>query len=136
MWVLALGGAFLAAAQACVFCRLPAHDLSSRLAWLCRQMEVHWKDCETSWNFSNFALALVLLSPAGGSTILYNCSTCKGFEVYCWPQKRCFPGSHDLQEAKILLLSVFGTILFLGVLSLVVEFHLLEAKSDLRRRRH
>ncbi|XP_036123527.1 transmembrane protein 95 isoform X1 [Molossus molossus] len=181
MWVLALGGAFLAAAQACVFCRLPAHDLSSRLAWLCRQMEVHWKDCETSWNFSNFALDEVsmnkvtekthrvlrvmeikksfsslplywqwlqktklpeytreaLCSPAcWGSTILYNCSTCKGFEVYCWPQKRCFPGSHDLQEAKILLLSVFGTILFLGVLSLVVEFHLLEAKSDLRRRRH
>lgn len=56
MWMLALGGAFLAAAQACVFCRLPAHDLSSRLAWLCRQMEVQWKDCETSWNFTNFAL--------------------------------------------------------------------------------
>ncbi|XP_036123529.1 transmembrane protein 95 isoform X2 [Molossus molossus] len=144
MWVLALGGAFLAAAQACVFCRLPAHDLSSRLAWLCRQMEVHWKDCETSWNFSNFALDEVsmnkvtekthrvlrvmeikksfsslplywqwlqktklpeytreaLCSPAcWGSTILYNCSTCKGFEVYCWPQKRCFPGSSGSQDS-------------------------------------
>ncbi|KAF6097769.1 transmembrane protein 95 [Phyllostomus discolor] len=184
MWMLVLGGAFLAAARACVFCRLPGRDLSGRLAWLCSQMEAQWKDCEASWNFSAFALdevsmnkvtekthrvlrvmeikksfsslplywqwlqktklpeytrealctpacSLVLLSPAGGSTILYNCSTCQGFEVHCWPQKRCFPGSHDLWEARILLLSVFGTVLFLGVLSLVVEFHLLEVKRDL-----
>ena len=39
--------------------------------------------------------ALVLLSPAGGSTILYNCSTCQGFEVHCWPLKRCFPGPYS-----------------------------------------
>lgn len=90
------------------------------------------------------AALLALLSPAGGSTILYNCSTCQGFEVYCWPRKRCFLrsllptsaspppkslsseapqhrwvwspgsplplgspiGSHDLWEARILLLFV------------------------------
>lgn len=103
--------------------------------------------------------ALVPLSPAGGSTTLYNCSTCEGFEVHCWPRKRCFPGpyshpwqhptlisellgspsfnacgpqdhalppgfpagSHDLWEARILLLSVSGTVLLLGFLSLSVE---------------
>ncbi|XP_036195720.1 transmembrane protein 95 [Myotis myotis] len=242
MWTLALSVAFLEAAQACLFCRLPAHGLSGRLARLCSQIEAQWKDCEASWNFSTFALdeesmnkvtekthrvlrvmeikrsfsslplywqwlqktkfpeynregtdgrrawglgrrgvwlngssvptppclpfqlsavppvvsrkgeavrtrgpaprracsgrrkwdsprlesglplpSSVPLSPAGGSTILYNCSTCEGFEVLCWPQKRCFPGSHDLREARILLLCVFGTILLLGVLSLVVE---------------
>ncbi|KAF6299988.1 transmembrane protein 95 [Rhinolophus ferrumequinum] len=184
MWLLTLGGVFLAAAQACVFCRLPARDLSGRLAQLCSQMEAQWKDCQSSWNFSAFALdegsmnkvtekthrvlrvieikkslsslpsywqwlqkiklpeytreALcaptcprVHLSPAGGSTILYNCSTCESFDVLCWPQKRCFPGSHDLWEARILLLSVFGSVLLLGVLSLVVESHLLKAKNDL-----
>ncbi|KAK2497590.1 hypothetical protein MC885_009090 [Smutsia gigantea] len=160
MWMLALGGVFLATAQACVFCRLPDRNLLGRVARLCSQMEVHWKDCEASWNFSAFALDEVTmnkitekthrvlrvmeikgtfsslpsycqwlqktklpeyiregtavgrdqglcallpavsrkgkvsdsLSPAGGSTILYNCSTCEGTEVYCWPRKRCFPG--------------------------------------------
>ncbi|KAM8819579.1 sperm-egg fusion protein TMEM95 [Rhynchonycteris naso] len=166
MWMLALGGAFLAAAQACVFCHLPAHGLPDRLARLCSQMEARWKDCEASWHFSAFALDEVsmkkvtekthrvlrvmeikksfsslplywrwlqktrlpqhtkeaLCSPAcWGSTVLYNCSTCEGFEVHCWPLKRCFPGSHDLWEARILLLSVFGAVLLLGVLSLVVE---------------
>ncbi|ELK03802.1 Transmembrane protein 95 [Pteropus alecto] len=87
MWMLVLGGVFLAAAQACVFCHLPSRDLSGRLAQLCSQMEAQWKDCEASWNFSAFAL--------GGSTILYNCSTCEGFEVHCWPQKRCFPGPYS-----------------------------------------
>ncbi|XP_036307671.2 sperm-egg fusion protein TMEM95 [Pipistrellus kuhlii] len=174
MWTLALAVALLGAAQACLFCRLPAHGLSGRLAWLCSRIEAQWKDCEASWNFSTFALDEVSmnkvtekthrvlrvmeikssfsslplywqwlhktglpeyerealcspacspdpLSPAGGSTILYNCSTCAGFEVLCWPLKRCFPGSHDLQEARILLLCVFGTVLLLGGLSLVVE---------------
>ncbi|XP_074176345.1 sperm-egg fusion protein TMEM95 isoform X2 [Rhinolophus sinicus] len=176
MWLLTLGGVFLAAAQACVFCRLPARDLSGRLAQLCSQMEAQWKDCEASWNFSAFALdegsmnkvtekthrvlrvieikkslsslpsywqwlqkiklpeytREALCAPTcRGSTILYNCSTCESFEVLCWPQKRCFPGSHDLWEARILLLSVFGSVLLLGVLSLVVESHLLKAKNDL-----
>ncbi|XP_053425817.1 sperm-egg fusion protein TMEM95 [Nycticebus coucang] len=166
MWMLALGGVFLAAAQACVFCRLPAHDLSGRLARLCSQMKAQWKQCEASPDFSAFALdemslnkvtekthrvlrvieikeALsslrlywqwlqktklpdytreALCAPAcRDSTILYNCSTCQGAEVSCWPRKRCFPGSHDLWEARILLLSVFGAVLLLGVLSLVVE---------------
>ncbi|XP_017705919.1 PREDICTED: transmembrane protein 95 isoform X4 [Rhinopithecus bieti] len=147
MWRLALGGVFLAAAQACVFCRLPAHDLSGRLARLCNQMEAGQKECGASPDFSAFALdemsmnkvtekthrvlrvmeikealsslpsywswlrkiklpeytrealcppacPLPLLSPAGGSTTLYNCSTCKGTEVSCWPRKRCFPGPH------------------------------------------
>ncbi|XP_012312891.2 sperm-egg fusion protein TMEM95 isoform X1 [Aotus nancymaae] len=184
MWRLALGWVFLAAAQACVFCRLPAHDLSGRLARLCSQMEAGQKECEASPDFSAFALdemsmnkvtekthrvlrvmeikealsslpsywrwlrntklpeytrealcppacPLPLLSPAGGSTMLYNCSTCEGTEVSCWPRKRCFPGSHDLWEAKILLLSVFGAVLLLGVLSLLVESHHLQAKSSL-----
>ncbi|ELW63611.1 Non-receptor tyrosine-protein kinase TNK1 [Tupaia chinensis] len=87
MWLLALGGVFLATAQACVFCRLPAHGLSGRLARLCSQMEARGEQCEASPDFSAFAL--------GGSTILYNCSTCAGTEVACWSRKRCFP---DLTE--------------------------------------
>ncbi|GAB5580451.1 sperm-egg fusion protein TMEM95 isoform X1 [Prionailurus iriomotensis] len=66
-----------------------------------------------------------------GSTVLYNCSTCQSFAVHCWPLKRCLPGSHDLREARILLLSVFITVLLLGVLSLVVESRHLKAKSDM-----
>ncbi|KAK1331615.1 hypothetical protein QTO34_009573 [Cnephaeus nilssonii] len=231
MWMLALAVALLEAAQACLFCRLPAHGLSGRLAWLCSQIEAQWKDCEASWNFSTFALdevsmnkvtekthrvlrvmeikssfsslplywqwlqrtkfpeynregtdgrrdhgvprawakgcvAEVLIyapllvlhfsslqprllrawqlaggsgtleggagasppssgpaSPAGGSTVLYNCSTCAGFEEVTIFGKPGFCSSVS-----------FGTILFLGVLSLVVEFHFLEAKSNLRRR--
>ncbi|XP_059527633.1 sperm-egg fusion protein TMEM95 [Myotis daubentonii] len=140
MWVLALSVAFLEAAQACLFCRLPAHGLSGRLARLCSQIEAQWEDCEASWNFSTFALdeesmnkvtekthrvlrvmeikrsfsslplywqwlqktkfpeynREALCSPAcWGSTVLYNCSTCEGFEVLCWPQRRCFPGPHS-----------------------------------------
>nr|XP_014331928.1 PREDICTED: transmembrane protein 95 [Bos mutus] len=166
MWTLALGGIFLAAVEACVFCRFPDRELSGRLARLCSQMEVQWKDCEVSWTFSAFALddaslnkitekthrVLRVMEIKGslyslpsywqwlrktklqeynrealcppscrGSTILYNCSTCQGFEVYCWPRKRCFPGSHDLWEARILLLFVCGTALLLGVPSLAVE---------------
>ncbi|XP_014973940.3 sperm-egg fusion protein TMEM95 isoform X3 [Macaca mulatta] len=157
MWRLALGGVFLAAAQACVFCRLPAHDLSGRLARLCSRMEAGQKECGASPDFSAFALEIkealsslpsywswlrkiklpkytreALCPPAcRGSTTLYNCSTCKGMEVSCWPRKRCFPGSQDLWEAKILLLSVFGAVLLLGVLSLLVESHHLQAKSGL-----
>ncbi|XP_009187813.2 transmembrane protein 95 isoform X3 [Papio anubis] len=157
MWRLALGGVFLAAAQACVFCRLPAHDLSGRLARLCSRMEAGQKECGASLDFSAFALEIkealsslpsywswlrkiklpeytreALCPPAcRGSTTLYNCSTCKGMEVSCWPRKRCFPGSQDLWEAKILLLSVFGAVLLLGVLSLLVESHHLQAKSGL-----
>ncbi|XP_012041036.2 sperm-egg fusion protein TMEM95 [Ovis aries] len=174
MWTLALGGIFLAAVEACVFCRFPDRELSGRLARLCSQMEVQWKDCEVSWTFSAFALddaslnkitekthrvlrvveikgslyslpsywqwlqktklleynREALCPPAcRGSTILYNCSTCQGFEVYCWPRKRCFPGSHDLWEARILLLFVCGTALLLGVPSLAVEYNHFRAKS-------
>ncbi|XP_078229043.1 sperm-egg fusion protein TMEM95 isoform X4 [Callithrix jacchus] len=142
MWRLALGTVFLAAAQACVFCRLPAHDLSGRLARLCSQMEAEQKECEASPDFSAFALDETsmnkvtekthrVLRVMGGSTMLYNCSTCEGTEVSCWPQKRCFSGSHDLWEAKILLLSVFGVVLLLGVLSLLMESHHLQAKRSL-----
>ncbi|XP_037666710.1 sperm-egg fusion protein TMEM95 [Choloepus didactylus] len=62
MWMLALGGVFLAAAQACVFCRLPAHNLLSRLTQLCSQMEAEWEACGASWNFSAFALDDVSLN--------------------------------------------------------------------------
>ncbi|XP_049717432.1 sperm-egg fusion protein TMEM95 isoform X2 [Elephas maximus indicus] len=176
MWMLTLGGVFLAAAQACVFCRLPAHDLLSRLDRLCSQMEVQWEACEASRDFSAFALDEVsmnkitekthrvlrvmeikgsfsslplywewlhntkipeytreaLCAPAcRGSTTLYNCSTCEGVDVHCWPRKLCFPGSHDLWEARILLFSVFVAVLLLSVLSLVVESRQLQAKSGL-----
>nr|XP_012633328.1 transmembrane protein 95-like isoform X1 [Microcebus murinus]XP_012633339.1 transmembrane protein 95-like isoform X1 [Microcebus murinus]XP_012633348.1 transmembrane protein 95-like isoform X1 [Microcebus murinus] len=176
MWLLALCGVFLAAAEACVFCRLPAHDVSGRLAQLCSQMKAQWKACEVSPDFSAFALDEVslnkvtekthrvlrvmeikkafsslpaywrwlrktklpeytreaLCAPAcRGSTILYNCSTCAATETACWPRKRCFPGSQDLWEARILLLSVFGTVLLLGVPSLLVESRHLQVKRDL-----
>ncbi|XP_028725314.1 sperm-egg fusion protein TMEM95 isoform X2 [Peromyscus leucopus] len=182
MWVPALVGVFLAVAKACIFCRLPAHALPSRLARLSSQMEKQWKEW-ASPDFSAFALdevtmnkitekthrvlrvmeikrsisslpsywqwlqktkipqytrealcapacPLLLLSPAGGSTILYNCSTCEGKEASCWPRKRCFPGSYDLRDAKILLLSIFGIVLLLGALSLQVEYHHLQAKDS------
>ncbi|XP_077021893.1 sperm-egg fusion protein TMEM95 isoform X2 [Tamandua tetradactyla] len=173
MWMLALGGVFLAATQACVFCRLPAHDLLSRLTRLCSQMEAQWEECGASWNFSAFALDDVsmnrvtekthrvlrvmeikespswlplywqwlqkikfpeytraaLCAPAcRGSTTLFNCSTCLAAEVRCWPRKRCFPESHDLREARILLVSLFGAILLLGVVSLVVESRYLHTR--------
>ncbi|XP_032769311.1 transmembrane protein 95 isoform X2 [Rattus rattus] len=65
-----------------------------------------------------------------GSTILYNCSTCEGKEESCWPRKRCFPGSHDLWDARILLLCIFGIVLLLGALSLQVEYLQLQAKDS------
>ncbi|XP_051681213.1 sperm-egg fusion protein TMEM95 isoform X2 [Oryctolagus cuniculus] len=168
---LALAGVFLAATQACIFCRLPDRDLSGRLARLCSQMEAQWKEW-ASPDFSAFALDEVtmnkvtekthrvlrvieikrslsslppywqwlqktlipqytreaLCAPAcRGSTILYNCSTCRSAEVSCWPRKRCSPGSHDLWEARILLLCVSGAALLLGVLSLLVESRHLRA---------
>ncbi|XP_034845381.1 transmembrane protein 95 isoform X2 [Mirounga leonina] len=173
MWMLALGGVFLATAQACVLCHLSARDLSGRLAQLCSRVEVLWKDCGASWSFPAFALdeasmnkviekthrvlrvmeikgslsslplywrwlqttklpaytREALCAPAcRGSTILYNCSTCQEFKVRCWPRKRCLPGSHDLREAKILLLSVLAAALLLGVVSLVVESSYMEAE--------
>ncbi|XP_021094003.1 transmembrane protein 95 isoform X2 [Heterocephalus glaber] len=148
MWMLALGGVFLAPAQACIFCRLPAHDLSGRLAQLTSQMEAQWKEW-ASPDFSAFALdevtmnkvtekthrvlrVMALCAPTcRGSTTLYNCSTCEGTKASCWPRKRCLPGSHDLWEARILLLSVFGAVLLLGALSLLVENHHLQVKGDL-----
>ncbi|XP_042771930.1 sperm-egg fusion protein TMEM95 isoform X1 [Panthera leo] len=176
MWTLALGGVFLATAQACVLCHLSDRDLSGRLARLCNQVEARWETCEASWTFPAFALDEVSTnkviekthrvlrvmeikgSPSSlplywqwlqkvkfpeytreafcapacrGSTVLYNCSTCQGFAVHCWPLKRCLPGSHDLREARILLLSVFITVLLLGVLSLVVESRHFKAKSNM-----
>ncbi|XP_022274211.1 sperm-egg fusion protein TMEM95 isoform X3 [Canis lupus baileyi] len=56
MWVLALGGVFLATTQACILCQLSARDLSGRLAHVCSQVEAKWKDCGASWNFPAFAL--------------------------------------------------------------------------------
>lgn len=55
MWVLALGGAFLALAKACIFCRLPDHDLPNRLAQLKSRMKPQWKEW-ASPDFSAFAL--------------------------------------------------------------------------------
>nr|XP_004669228.1 sperm-egg fusion protein TMEM95 [Jaculus jaculus] len=175
MWVLSLTGLFLAVTQACIFCRLPAHDLSGRLAQLSSQTEAERREWATP-DFSAFALDEVtmnkitekthrvlrvmeikgsgsslpsywqwlqktkipqytreaLCAPAcWGSTALYNCSTCEGKEVSCWPRKRCLPGSHDLREARILLSSVFGAVLLLGVVSLQVEYRHLQAEGNL-----
>ncbi|XP_032769310.1 transmembrane protein 95 isoform X1 [Rattus rattus] len=183
MWVLALGGVFLAVAKACIFCRLPEHALPSRLAQLNKQMVPQGKECASSSSFLSISTdevsmnqitekthrvlrvieikrsisllplywqwlrkikipqytrealcapvcPLFLLSPAGGSTILYNCSTCEGKEESCWPRKRCFPGSHDLWDARILLLCIFGIVLLLGALSLQVEYLQLQAKDS------
>lgn len=69
MWTLALGGIFLAAVEACVFCRFPDRELSGRLARLCSQMEVQWKDCEVSWTFSAFALGKIRHPGMGLTTI-------------------------------------------------------------------
>ncbi|XP_025284392.3 sperm-egg fusion protein TMEM95 isoform X8 [Canis lupus baileyi] len=149
MWVLALGGVFLATTQACILCQLSARDLSGRLAHVCSQVEAKWKDCGASWNFPAFALdevsmnrviekthrvlrVMALCAPAcRGRTTLYNCSTCQSTQVRCWPKKRCFPGSHDLREARILLLSVLIAALLLGILSLVVESNYFKPKEDL-----
>ncbi|XP_069857482.1 sperm-egg fusion protein TMEM95 isoform X2 [Dipodomys merriami] len=55
MWVLALGGVFLAVGQACIFCRLPAHDLPGRLARITSGIDARWKDWAVP-DFSAFAL--------------------------------------------------------------------------------
>nr|XP_042138224.1 sperm-egg fusion protein TMEM95 isoform X6 [Peromyscus maniculatus bairdii] len=61
MWVPALVGVFLAVAKACIFCRLPAHALPSRLARLSSQMEKQWKEW-ASPDFSAFALDEVTMN--------------------------------------------------------------------------
>ncbi|NP_001182639.1 sperm-egg fusion protein TMEM95 precursor [Mus musculus] len=175
MWVLALGGAFLAVAKACIFCRLQDHALANRLAQLNNQTKPKWKWKEwASPDFSAFALdevsmkqvtekthrVLRVIEKKGstsliplywqwlqktripqytrealcapvcrGSTILYNCSTCEGKEESCWPQKHCYPDSHDLWDARILLLCIFGIVLLSGVVSLQVEYLNLQAKD-------
>lgn len=67
MWMLALGGVFLATAQACVLCHLPDRDLAGRLAKLCSRVEARWKDCRASWSFPAFALGK-LRHPGTGPT--------------------------------------------------------------------
>ncbi|XP_051681217.1 sperm-egg fusion protein TMEM95 isoform X6 [Oryctolagus cuniculus] len=139
---LALAGVFLAATQACIFCRLPDRDLSGRLARLCSQMEAQWKEW-ASPDFSAFALDEVTMNKVTEKThrvlrviedpdppVHQGSSLCSGLpsaEVSCWPRKRCSPGSHDLWEARILLLCVSGAALLLGVLSLLVESRHLRA---------
>ncbi|XP_033278918.1 sperm-egg fusion protein TMEM95 isoform X4 [Orcinus orca] len=149
MWMLALGGIFLAAAQACVFCRFPDRDLSGRLAQLCSQMEAQWKDCEVSWNFSAFALDDASLKKVTEKThrvlrvMEIEGSLSSLLSYWKWLQKTklpeynrealCAPAcrSHDLWEARILLLFVSGAALLLGILSFAVEYCHLQAKSDL-----
>ncbi|XP_063485618.1 sperm-egg fusion protein TMEM95 isoform X8 [Symphalangus syndactylus] len=149
MWRLALGGVFLAAAQACVFCRLPAHDLSGRLARLCSQMEAGQKECGASPDFSAFALDEVSMNKVTEKThrvlrVMEIKEAVSSLPSYwSWLRKTKLPEytrealcpptcrSQDLWEAKILLLSLFGAVLLLGVLSLLVESHHLQAKSGL-----
>ncbi|XP_004685155.1 PREDICTED: transmembrane protein 95 [Condylura cristata] len=189
MWILTLGGVFLAVAQACIFCHSPKRNLSGRVAHICNHFKVQWKDCKDSWKFSTFALDELsmktitekthrvlkvmeikrsfssfssywrwlqktkfpeynrlyvlllavsrkgkgpfLLFPAGGSTVLYNCSTCESFEVLCWATRRCFPGSHDVAEAKILLFSIFTAALLLGFMTLLWDVYHKQSETGL-----
>ncbi|XP_064438716.1 sperm-egg fusion protein TMEM95 isoform X2 [Mirounga angustirostris] len=159
MWMLALGGVFLATAQACVLCHLSARDLSGRLAQLCSRVEVLWKDCGASWSFPAFALEIkgslsslplywrwlqTTKLPAytregtdAGREGVPGLSA-KGAWLSGSPpppslssvSALCAPAcrSHDLREAKILLLSVLAAALLLGVMSLVVESSYMEAE--------
>ncbi|XP_045346175.1 sperm-egg fusion protein TMEM95 isoform X1 [Leopardus geoffroyi] len=139
MWTLALGGVFLATGQACVLCHLSDRDLSGRLARLCNQAKARWETCEASWTFPAFALDEVSTNKVIEKThrvlrVMEIKGSPSSLPLYWqWLQKVKFPEytreafcapacrSHDLREARILLLSVFITVLLLGVLSLVVE---------------
>ncbi|XP_026903586.1 sperm-egg fusion protein TMEM95 isoform X2 [Acinonyx jubatus] len=149
MWTLALGGVFLATAQACVLCHLSDRDLSGRLARLCNQVKARWETCEASWTFPAFALDEVSTNKVIEKThrvlrVMEIKGSPSSLPLYWqWLQKVKFPEytreafcapacrSHDLREARILLLSVFITVLLLGVLSLVVESRHFKAKSDM-----
>ncbi|XP_027423349.2 transmembrane protein 95 isoform X4 [Zalophus californianus] len=146
MWTLALGGVFLATAQACVLCHLSARDLSARLAQLCSRVEVLWKDCGTSWSFPAFALDEASMNKVIEKThrvlrVMEIKGSLSSLPLYWrWLQNTKLPAytrealcapacrSHDLWEAKILLLSVLVAALLLGVMSLVVESRYIEAE--------
>ncbi|XP_013968734.1 sperm-egg fusion protein TMEM95 isoform X7 [Canis lupus baileyi] len=149
MWVLALGGVFLATTQACILCQLSARDLSGRLAHVCSQVEAKWKDCGASWNFPAFALDEVSMNRVIEKThrvlrVMEIKGSFSSLPLYqLWLQKiklpqytreaLCAPAcrSHDLREARILLLSVLIAALLLGILSLVVESNYFKPKEDL-----
>ncbi|KAM8955382.1 sperm-egg fusion protein TMEM95 isoform 4-T4 [Lycaon pictus] len=152
MWVLALGGVFLVTTQACILCQLSARDLSGRLAHVCSQVEAKWKDCGASWNFPAFALDEVSMNrviekthrvlrvmalaakdqapPVHPGSSLRACLPGQNhpLQLLHLPEH---PGSHDLREARILLLSVLIAALLLGILSLVVESNYFKPKEDL-----
>ncbi|KAM8955383.1 sperm-egg fusion protein TMEM95 isoform 5-T5 [Lycaon pictus] len=149
MWVLALGGVFLVTTQACILCQLSARDLSGRLAHVCSQVEAKWKDCGASWNFPAFALDEVSMNRVIEKThrvlrVMEIKGSFSSLPLYqLWLQKiklpqytreaLCAPAcrSHDLREARILLLSVLIAALLLGILSLVVESNYFKPKEDL-----
>ncbi|XP_077749034.1 sperm-egg fusion protein TMEM95 isoform X7 [Canis aureus] len=149
MWVLALGGVFLATTQACILCQLSARDLSGRLAHVCSQVEAKWKDCGASWNLPAFALDEVSMNRVIEKThrvlrVMEIKGSFSSLPLYqLWLQKiklpqytreaLCAPAcrSHDLREARILLLSVLIAALLLGILSLVVESNYFKPKEDL-----
>ncbi|KAM4842821.1 sperm-egg fusion protein TMEM95 isoform 3-T3 [Thomomys bottae] len=148
MWVLAFSGVFLAIAQACIFCRLPAHDLQGRLAQLTSQMDAQWKDWAAP-DFSAFALDEVTMNKITEKThrvlrVIEIRGSISSLPPYWqWLQETkipqytrealCAPAcrSYGLQETRIMLSWIFGAALLLGGLSLQVEAYFLQAKVDL-----
>ncbi|XP_069857484.1 sperm-egg fusion protein TMEM95 isoform X4 [Dipodomys merriami] len=148
MWVLALGGVFLAVGQACIFCRLPAHDLPGRLARITSGIDARWKDWAVP-DFSAFALDELTMNKVTEKThrvlrvIEIKGSLSSLLPYWQWLQKTkipqytreglCAPAcrSHDLWKARIVLSSIVGAALLLGGLSLQVEALYLRAKDDL-----
>ncbi|KAM4842822.1 sperm-egg fusion protein TMEM95 isoform 4-T4 [Thomomys bottae] len=141
MWVLAFSGVFLAIAQACIFCRLPAHDLQGRLAQLTSQMDAQWKDWAAP-DFSAFALDEVTMNKITEKThrvlrVIEIRGSISSLPPYWqWLQETKIPqytreGSYGLQETRIMLSWIFGAALLLGGLSLQVEAYFLQAKVDL-----
>ncbi|XP_053119593.1 sperm-egg fusion protein TMEM95 isoform X2 [Hemicordylus capensis] len=59
-----------------------------------------------------------------GSATAINCSTCRLAEVSCWDRKTCYPERTSLQKSVVLLSSIAGSCLFLGVVSCALEFRL------------
>ncbi|XP_054545245.1 sperm-egg fusion protein TMEM95 isoform X2 [Talpa occidentalis] len=143
MWILALGGVFLEVAQACIFCHSSDRNLSGRLARLCSLVKAQWKDCEASWNFSAFALDELSMIKVIEKThrvlkVMEIKRSLSSFPAYWqWLQNiklpeytreaLCAPAcrSHDLWEARSLLLSIFTVAVLLGFLTLMLEFPIL-----------
>ncbi|XP_031208577.1 transmembrane protein 95 isoform X4 [Mastomys coucha] len=115
------------------------HDLPNRLAQLKSRMKPQWKEW-ASPDFSAFALDEMSMKQITEKThrVLRVIEKKRSISVlplyWRWLQRTKIPqytreGGHDLWEAKILLLCIFGIVLLLGILSLQVEYLKLQAKD-------